>query len=150
MANRQSNAPEVPHVPPVENPVPPVAENPVAVTPKATRAIVISARVPLPLDQWEAASFMHSLHGTIKGIEQAMRDALSDPDFKLDTQIVNEGGSVPRASGEAVGGKKRGRKSNAEKAAAEALAAEMAAQAKGAPEGAAEGAPEGGEENPTS
>lgn len=77
------------------------------------RFIVVSARVPLPLDQWEAASVMHNMAPAIASVQKTFSDALGDPEFKLSTEFV-----TPRV----VTGAKRGRKPKADAIAAAAEA----------------------------
>ena len=76
------------------------AESSTPVAPQ-TRMIVVSARVPLPADQWEAATVMHLMSPAISTVQNTFREALNDPEFTLTTEIV-----TPRA----VTGAKRGRK----------------------------------------
>jgi hypothetical protein len=56
--------------------------------PSAGRYIVVSARVPIPVDPWEAATVMHNMRPAISEVQKIFADASGDPEFVLSQEVV--------------------------------------------------------------
>ena len=69
--------------------------------PTGVRYVLITARVPIPLDQWEASSIVHNMKPAIAEVQKILAEASGDPNMKMTQEII-----TPRPEGSRKPGRK--------------------------------------------